>query len=276
MPDVRLHVVSRAENVVLAREVVRGLAEAMALDREQYDDIRTAVTEACDNVVQHAYPREPGPLELDVHIRTDAVEVIVSDKGVGVASTVGGDDEGLAVGLPVMLALADQVELRRVLGGGTSVRMHFPTPGIGPLPPRRSSGSGSSEMELPDLPVTARLSFARLGLAREILPRVACALAARAHFSADRVSDVQLLTDAISASVAEHSRALRVEIAITVRRRCLDLQVGPLVRGGSAGLLSASSDGLPLIGLLVDHSASATLSGPGDSERLALQLLDAT
>lgn len=277
MPDVRLHVPSRAENVALAREVVTGLAEAIGLSREQYDDIRTAVTEACDNVVQHAYLDEPGPLEVDIHVLTNAVEVIVRDRGIGVASTIGGDDQTMSVGLPVMLALAERVELRRVPGGGTSVRMRFPTPGLDPLPARRSGGSGDfglDAMPLEGLPVVARLSFARIGLARTILPRVACALAARAHFSLDRVSDVQLLADAVCAHVDPHSRGARLEIAMAVSARCIELQLGPLTGGGSEALLRASSDGLPVIGLLVDHSASTRLPAPDGWERLGLRLLD--
>lgn len=274
VPDVRLHVCSRAENVALAREVVAGLSEAIGLNREQYDDIRTALTEACDNVVQHAYPQGPGPLEIDFHVLTNAIDVVVRDKGIGVASSIGSDDLGLSVGLPVMLALAEQVELRRVPEGGTSVRMHFPTPGIGPLPARRSSGPGPNAMALTDLPIAARLSFARIGLAREILPRVASVLAARAHFSAEKVSDLQLLADAVSAHVGPYTRGPRLEVAIASMPRCIELQVGPLTEGGSAALLSASKDGLPVIGVLADIGTSTKLQPPDEGERLDLRLLD--
>ena len=64
-PNVRLQLSNRPENVSLVRAVLAGVAEAVDLDPEQLDEIRTAVTEACNNAVLHAYAGGEGPLEVD-------------------------------------------------------------------------------------------------------------------------------------------------------------------------------------------------------------------
>ena len=51
----RLELASVPESVTLVRSVIRTVARAAGLDRELVDDLRTAVSEACNNVVLHAY-----------------------------------------------------------------------------------------------------------------------------------------------------------------------------------------------------------------------------
>ena len=47
------------------------------------DDLRLAVTEACTNVVRHAYADEDGTIDVVVRPKGDALEVIVADTGQG-------------------------------------------------------------------------------------------------------------------------------------------------------------------------------------------------
>ena len=92
-PNVRLKISNRSENVLLVREVLTGVAETIELDSSDLYDIRTAVTEACNNVVLHAYEGQEGPLEVDLRVPADAVEVIVRDHGVGIRPRIRGADE---------------------------------------------------------------------------------------------------------------------------------------------------------------------------------------
>jgi len=265
---VRLHLSSRPENVALAREVLAGLAETVALSREQYDDMRTAVTEACNNVVQHAYEGEEGLLELELRVLRDAVEVVVRDQGIGMddhAAEAAGD---LEIGLPVMLALADRLEVGNGPYGGTEVSMRFLTPGVAALGGAHTNGDGPPEIVLPGVQVSARVAFSRADLAETILPRVAASLAARAHFSTDRVSDVQLVSDAIAAGTSELTNGPHLEVALGTGRRRLDMQIGPLQAGG-AELLQRRS--LPAIERIADE-ASVTAIGP--DEVLLLRIHD--
>ena len=47
---------ARAENVAVVRHALAGLAERIGMDEPGIADLKTVVTEACMNVVVHAYP----------------------------------------------------------------------------------------------------------------------------------------------------------------------------------------------------------------------------
>jgi anti-sigma regulatory factor (Ser/Thr protein kinase) len=85
IPNVRLNLSSRPENVVLVRQVLRGLADTVGLDAIELNDISTAVSEACNNVVSHAYPDGEGPLEVELRTSEDGLEVVVRDHGCGLS-----------------------------------------------------------------------------------------------------------------------------------------------------------------------------------------------
>ena len=50
-----------AENVPLIRHALAGLAEALEMEPAEIADLKTVVTEACMNVVAHAYTTIEGP-----------------------------------------------------------------------------------------------------------------------------------------------------------------------------------------------------------------------
>ena len=98
------------------------------------------------------------------------------------------------------------------------------------------------------------LTIAPSALARTVLPRLLCALAARAHFSTDRISDTQLLADTLVAQTDGSLSAAHLGVAIGVAPRKLELRIGPL-RSGRAGaiVLDSTVDGLgPVLARLVD------------------------
>ena len=63
MSDRELHLVlpARAENVIVVRQAVAGVGEALGIPAARVDDLKTVVTEACNNVVLHAYEGGRGP-----------------------------------------------------------------------------------------------------------------------------------------------------------------------------------------------------------------------
>lgn len=126
LPDLELTLAARPENVGVIRHVLGALGDALRLDAELLDDIRLVVSEACTNVVVHAYADGAGL--MDLHVRTRAEELVVSvcDHGAGMAPRA--DSPGLGVGLPLMASLAASMELLTPPGGGTEVRMRFPLP----------------------------------------------------------------------------------------------------------------------------------------------------
>ena len=83
IPNVRLSLPNRPENVLIVRQALTGVAECLGLDAIDTNDINTAVTEACNNVVMHAYADREGPLEVELYTLADAITVVVRDHGEG-------------------------------------------------------------------------------------------------------------------------------------------------------------------------------------------------
>lgn len=121
---VRMTLPSRPENVALVRRVLDSLAAALPIGRSRVEDMRLAVTEACTNVVRHAYrDGVVGPLEVVMRPRPDDLEVVVSDFGVGVGPSP--DVDGPGLGMPLIAALADRLDVQHAPGAGTRLAMAF-------------------------------------------------------------------------------------------------------------------------------------------------------
>ncbi|HEY4450738.1 MAG TPA: ATP-binding protein [Solirubrobacteraceae bacterium] len=275
IPNVRLNLSNRAENVLLVRQALSGLSEAIKLDAVELNDVSTAVSEACNNVVMHAYNGEEGPLEVEVYALGNELEVIVRDRGRGMRTPAQhGDDVG-GIGLPVIRALSRSMEISEVTGGGTEVRMRFAiTKTTAPEPAAGSDGhraASSYPLAMPD--ATASLIVGPPRLARAVLPRVLTALAARAYFSTDRISDTQLLADALVAHSENSLDGDRLSVQVTATPRDLHLRLGPLQQGRAAAVLEdAAQDGL---GTLLERLSNRhEISAHGSAEVLDLHLAE--
>ena len=121
--DIRLTMPARAENVALVRHVIGALAEALELPRGLIEDIKLAVTEACSNVVRHAYIGFDGPLHVTVEPAGPGLTVQVSDRGCGIQGTT--SSAGAGLGLPLIAALTNQLEIEHGPAEGSRVRMLF-------------------------------------------------------------------------------------------------------------------------------------------------------
>jgi anti-sigma regulatory factor (Ser/Thr protein kinase) len=122
--DVKLTLPAQPENVSVIRHVLGAFAEALRLPDDLIEDLRLAVTEACTNVVRHAYPADvSGPVEISIRPTDDFVSVVVADHGRGIGTS--SDTTGPGLGLPLIAAIADEVELQPVPGGGSRVAMTF-------------------------------------------------------------------------------------------------------------------------------------------------------
>jgi anti-sigma regulatory factor (Ser/Thr protein kinase) len=122
-PDLELTLPARPENVAVVRHAVGGLGEVLELADATLSDIKLAVTEACTNVVVHAYDDGGGPMGLRAAIDARTLTLIVVDHGRGIVPRT--DSPGLGLGLPLIATLTQTLEL----GGGepdeTQVRMTF-------------------------------------------------------------------------------------------------------------------------------------------------------
>lgn len=216
-----------AENVIVVRQALAGLGEAVGMDEQRIDDLKTVVTEASNNVVIHAYEGEPGPLELDVDARDDLVEVTVRDRGSGFQPRAADAGASLGLGLPLVASLSDSFEIHGGSGEGTSISVRFSL-----APAERPEPGGEVAAEELSLRLAPGVTV------RPVVARVIGALAARAAFSVDRLSDTVLLGDAVSGHRAEDFLDGQVGIEISDGDGTLDVRVGPLVEGGGERILA--------------------------------------
>jgi serine/threonine-protein kinase RsbW len=235
----RIRLPAKPENVAVIRQALTGLGDAYELDPDFLSDIRTAVTEACNNVVIHAYPGDqPGLIEVEADAGDGtAVDVLVRDYGAGLQpNAVPTKERSLGLGLPLIAALSRQFEIRGRESGGLDVHMIFAAP----------NGAASEEVRVErlsdtspeQLGPTAGMSIAPGPLVSAISSRVTAMLAARADFPLDRLADAVLVSDAIAAHAEQYVSGADVGLAIEDGEGALDFRVGPLREGGARGLLA--------------------------------------
>lgn len=124
-PDIELALPARAANIAVVRHAFGALGEAFAIEEQILSNIRLAVTEACTNVVVHAYPDgHEGMLEILATLQEEKLVVVVRDEGPGIGPRP--DSPGLGLGLPLIVALTESVLLGRDEDERTEVRMTFP------------------------------------------------------------------------------------------------------------------------------------------------------
>ena len=264
--NVQVGLAARPENVALIREVLSGLDDAIDLGG-MLEDVKAAVSEAANNVVKHAYGGGDGPMDVEISLDSGELEVLVRDYGAGVGPRAVDDSfPGRGIGLVVIEALTSSWELRANAIGGVEVVMRFPIPAHAAL---RAAAAAPPADVLGEMALT--ISPASLSAA--ILNRFVTGAAARAGFSIDRVSDAQLVADALAAALASSLVGDRVSLGVDIGPGRLVLRLGPLREGGSSAVVdgAAVEELGPIVGRLIDGSAS-DLDGTG--ELLTLVMFD--
>jgi serine/threonine-protein kinase RsbW len=236
VPGLRITLPAKPANVAVVRHAVAGLAEQLGMGEPAVGDLKTVVTEACMNVVVHAYEDGTvGPLDVEAVPEDDGLTVCVRDSGAGIRPRPDIENPSLRIGLTLIAALSQSFEISGGLGRGTEVKMHLALkPPEGEIPPATIA---------PDpVPEETALTIGRPDLAASVLERVVGALAARHAITVDRLSDAMLLTDAVSARAGEAFEAGRLRFAVADQAEGIDLRIGPMPEGASRRLL----DGLAL------------------------------
>jgi len=267
--ELRLVLPSQAENVALVRRALAGVVDVLGLGDARLLDINAAVSEACNNVVVHAYEGKDGPMDIYLSIRPSELEVIVRDDGVGIRPNV--PEPGLEVqglGLSLIHALTDRVEFLGGMGEGTEVRMGFAfengTEGL-------SNGEDGDGNEAAPPPGELSITVSSGPLAAPVLGRVIAMLAARAEFSLEGISEAELVTDALAAHAPRAIVGDRIQLGIDRPDGQLVVRVGPLAEGGATQVIQASAldDLPPVLERLTEHRM---VESAGDGELLCLVL----
>jgi anti-sigma regulatory factor (Ser/Thr protein kinase) len=270
---VSLELDSRPETLTLVRGMLSGVGELLAVDPELLDDLKTAVSEACNNVVLHAYSQGAGGLlTVELYVLEAALAVSVSDDGRGIPGGVGLEGQFEGVGIPVIKALTECADFRSRPGGGTEVYMRFAGERDGERlfePPAQTIPDDGWTRQLSG---DAVASVSPVELLGTVLGRLARTLAATARFSLDRFSDVYLITDAVAAYAADAATGNRIAFAIRSGGRRLELTVGPLRPGSGERICREAQDEASRspLGMLSDELAVDPRGGDGDLLRVVV------
>lgn len=268
-PEVRLALPALPANVALVRQALAGLTDELSVEPARAADMKIALTEACTNVVVHAYGDESGPLEVTMAVEHGRLVLGVRDRGTGLHPLPGRDESSpLGFGLALIASLSDELGL---VGGrhGTELRMAFALDGgIAPpltVQPSREPGPRPEQIQLRLRPPE------RTG---SVLSRVVSLVAARADFSIDRLSDAQIVSDAIAGAAAAYVADDGLAVEIDEHEGGFDLLVGPFTDGGAQRLVDDTE--LPGLGSLLERLADTLAverGGESDRERLRVRLL---
>lgn len=222
---------AKAENVAVVRHALAGLAEEIGMDEAGIADLKTVVTEACMNVVAHAYAGEPGPLTVEANPDAEGLTVVVRDEGRGIRPQADVDAPSLRLGLSLIAALSSSFAISGGLDRGTEVSMRVPLQGGGTEGGGTDGGEDSVEIK-PTTPARRTEVLAdRPELLAPVLASIVGALAARRDLPVDRISDAVLVTDAIAAAAPSGFADGRVRLGLDDDDGTIQLRLGPMEPG---------------------------------------------
>jgi serine/threonine-protein kinase RsbW len=126
-----LHIALPAQprNVSVVRQAVAGHAEKLGIEESRIADLKTVVSEACANVVLHAYEDrgEPGLLEVELAPGEEELSVVIRDFGGGLRPRVSNNPRpSLRMGLTLIGGLSSRFQLISTRGQGTEIRIQLP------------------------------------------------------------------------------------------------------------------------------------------------------
>jgi serine/threonine-protein kinase RsbW len=126
--SIRLTIPAKAEYITLGRLALTAIAGLRPLSDETLHDLKLALTEACTNSVKHAYGENGGSVDIVYELLSDRLAVEVGDAGTGfspgeLGGLSGEDDlEEGGLGIEIIRALTDEVEIAEREGGGSRLR----------------------------------------------------------------------------------------------------------------------------------------------------------
>jgi serine/threonine-protein kinase RsbW len=248
------------ENVAVVRHAVAGLAERLGMVEPTLGDLKTVVTEACMNVVVHAYDGdEPGLLEVEAIPEAEGLTVSVRDFGAGIRPTAGDERQSLRIGLTLIAALSASFAISGGLNQGTEVTMRLL------FDPAAASGAPAAESPPP--PGEADLRIEDSELIAPVLERVIGALAARHPIGIDRLNDVLLLADALSDGAPRAFEEGPYRFGVSDGDGGIHLRIGPMSKGAGERLRQGLE--LPQVGSSLEALADEVeLSSDEEGEYL--------
>ena len=125
--SVRLTIPAKPEYITLGRLALTAIAGVRPVSDETLHDLKLALTEACTNSVKHAYGENGGSVDIVYELHGDRLAVEIGDAGSGFETRDNSPDaegdlaEG-GLGIAIIRAVTDEVEIGKREGGGSRLR----------------------------------------------------------------------------------------------------------------------------------------------------------
>lgn len=128
----KLIVPGKPEYVGAVRLAISSLANNAGFDIEAIEDIKVAVSEACTNIVRHGGVENSEQIDIEYEVACeiceDKLSISVKDEGAGYDTGNYSEpelpaEEAGGLGIFIIRALMDEVEVESEIGIGTHIRM---------------------------------------------------------------------------------------------------------------------------------------------------------
>ena len=251
-PELRLQVPANEESLPVVRQALRSLGDTLDAEREALEDAELALTEACANVVEHAYPDADGAVEVSLLSREAEVLARVRDSGCGMSAGEPDRLAGRGYGMAMIEAIARSIEVS--VEDGTEIAMTFD------LGARAAAMNGVTPAERPS---------------ERILRRLVAVVAAQADLPVDRMMEALLVAELVARHGLPRLVGDRVRIRIARDGEAFALRLGPLEEQGAAATVRDSE--VPVVGSLLERLSDGVRvehepAGELDCEYLELRI----
>ena len=133
----KLEIPAKSCNEAFVRATVAAFAVQLDLSIEEMADIKTAVSEAVTNSIVHGYADMKGVVTIICRIVDNAIEIEISDNGVGIEDIDKAMQEGYStapenvrslgfgagMGLPNIKKYTDEMSIDTEIGVGTTITL---------------------------------------------------------------------------------------------------------------------------------------------------------
>jgi anti-sigma regulatory factor (Ser/Thr protein kinase) len=187
LPNVRLNLANRPENVPIVLDVLAGVADLLGLDALARDGLNTVGAELCKNVVLHAYDGAEGPLEVELYLTPQAIELLVRDHGIGIRPHLGERSQPhTGIGMPIVHLLSRRVTYTNLPNGGTEVLVELPLDQEAPFVPLQGPEPATPFTQDVERRETIECSAGPAAVIEAVLPGVLAALPGASPERAER------------------------------------------------------------------------------------------
>ena len=133
--NIKIEIDSNISNIAVVRVAVATFISSLDISIDDLMDIKTALSEAVTNSIEHGYEHSEGKVIIEAKIKSgvdDVVSIIIKDYGIGIgdielattpAYTSKPELEHAGLGFTIMESFMDEVEIDSTLNEGTTIKM---------------------------------------------------------------------------------------------------------------------------------------------------------